>query len=204
ITINTAVTRTGDVTNNDLLIHLIVVEDVMYNGRNGLSDHKHVMRKMLPSPSGMPFVINLNETKNDKFVFNVDALWDASMLSVVVFIQSAGTMTVYQSETITYSDFTITEVEDKKSVPSEYSLEQNYPNPFNPTTRISYSIPSASSVQLKVYNVLGNEVATIVNKEMPAGNHSVEYNASILPSGIYFYTLTTNHFSETKKMTLIK
>jgi hypothetical protein len=94
--------------------------------------------------------------------------------------------------------------ENNISTPNDFSLEQNYPNPFNPSTTIRFSIPSASSVQLKIYNVLGNEIATIVNETFPAGSYNVEYDASNLPSGIYFYTLTTNDFSETKKMTLIK
>jgi len=95
------------------------------------------------------------------------------------------------------------------STPKDFYLEQNYPNPFNPSTTIKFSIPSVGAyrntpVLLKVYNVLGNEIATIVNKELPAGNYSLDYDASNLPSGIYFYTLTTNDFSETKKMTLVK
>jgi len=94
--------------------------------------------------------------------------------------------------------------ESNISTPKDFYLEQNYPNPFNPSTTIRFSIPSGTSVQLKVYNVLGNEIATIVNDELPAGNYSLDYDASNLPSGIYFYTLTTNDFSETKKMTLVK
>ena len=94
--------------------------------------------------------------------------------------------------------------ENDISTAIEFSLEQNYPNPFNPTTTIKYSLHSTSSVQLKVYNVLGNEIATIVNEELPAGDYSLNYDASNLPSGIYFYTLTTNDFSKTKKMTLVK
>ena len=90
------------------------------------------------------------------------------------------------------------------STPKNFYLEQNYPNPFNPSTTISYSISSATPVKLKIYNVLGNEIATIVNEQLPAGNYTVEYDAYNLPSGIYFYTLTTNDFSETKKMTLVK
>lgn len=94
--------------------------------------------------------------------------------------------------------------ESNISTPTEYYLKQNYPNPFNPTTTIRFSIPSATFVQLKVYNILGNEIATIVNEQLPAGNYSVEYDEANLSSGIYFYTLTTNDFSETKKMTLVK
>ena len=87
---------------------------------------------------------------------------------------------------------------------SSFKLEQNYPNPFNPTTQISYSIPVASHVRLKVYNVLGNEIATLVNEEKPAGEYSVKFNASDLSSGVYIYRLQTDYSVITKKMTLLK
>ncbi len=85
-----------------------------------------------------------------------------------------------------------------------FSLEQNYPNPFNPSTSIQYQVSSISNVSLKVYDVLGNEVATLVNEEKPAGNYEVEFNASQLTSGIYFYKLQAGSFVETKKMILLK
>ncbi|UCH66833.1 MAG: T9SS type A sorting domain-containing protein [Ignavibacterium sp.] len=90
-----------------------------------------------------------------------------------------------------------------------FKLFQNYPNPFNPTTKIKYSIPSVGAyrntpVQLKVYDLLGNEIATLVNEEKPAGTYDVEWDATGLPSGVYFYQLKTDRFVETKKMILIK
>jgi len=90
----------------------------------------------------------------------------------------------------------------KKS--TEYSLTQNYPNPFNPTTTIDYSIKAAGLVSLKVYDMLGTEVASLVNENKEAGNYSVTFNASVLPSGIYFYTLTSGNFMATKKLILLK
>jgi len=93
---------------------------------------------------------------------------------------------------------------DEKFIPSEFSLSQNYPNPFNPSTKIKYQIPEMSFVTLKVYDVLGNEVATLVNKEKPAGEYEVEFNASKLPSGIYFYQIKAGEFIQTKKMIFIK
>jgi len=98
---------------------------------------------------------------------------------------------------------------DEDIVPKEFTLEQNYPNPFNPTTTISYSIPivetqNFTSVQLKVYDVLGKEVSTLVNEEKSVGSYEVNFNANNLASGIYYYNLTAGVFSETKKMLLLK
>jgi hypothetical protein len=90
------------------------------------------------------------------------------------------------------------------TVPEEYSLVQNYPNPFNPTTNIEYSIPEQSFVELKVYDVLGNEVATLVNEEQSAGVYRTDFIGTNLTSGIYFYKLQTGSFVETKKMILLK
>jgi len=88
--------------------------------------------------------------------------------------------------------------------PTEYFIGQNYPNPFNPTTTINYQIPELSYVTLKVYDVLGSEVTTLVNEEKSTGSYEVEFNASTLPSGIYFYRLQAGSFVETKKMVLLK
>ncbi len=100
----------------------------------------------------------------------------------------------------------VTEVSTINSlVPSEYTLEQNYPNPFNPTTTINFSIPKSSIVSLKVYDALGKEVATLVNEFKNAGNYSADFTAtSNLTSGIYFYTLTSENFTSTKKLMLVK
>lgn len=89
-------------------------------------------------------------------------------------------------------------------LPSRYKLFQNYPNPFNPTTTINYSIPKASFVTIKVYDLLGKEVATLVNEVKSIGNYNVEFNASILTSGIYFYRMKAGSFVETKKLILLK
>ncbi|MCB0746988.1 MAG: T9SS type A sorting domain-containing protein [Ignavibacteriae bacterium] len=89
-------------------------------------------------------------------------------------------------------------------VPAEYSLEQNYPNPFNPSTLIRFSIPNSSKVTLEVYNLLGQKVASLLNKTLNAGNHQVDFNAKGLSTGIYFYTINAGTFQSTKKMMLIK
>ena len=96
--------------------------------------------------------------------------------------------------------------EGKKSeeIPSRFGLKQNYPNPFNPETNISFSIPEKSFVSLKVYDMLGKEVDTIVNETKSIGEYEVNFNASKLTSGVYFYRLSTANLSDTKQMILIK
>jgi len=96
-------------------------------------------------------------------------------------------------------------VEDENNfVADDFSLEQNYPNPFNPSTSIQYRVSSLSNVSLKVYDVLGKEVATLVNEQKPAGTYEVEFNAAGLSSGIYFYKLQAGSLVETKKMILLR
>ena len=97
----------------------------------------------------------------------------------------------------------VTNVEDE-IIPSIFSLEQNYPNPFNPNTTIKFSLGKSGLTTLKLYDVLGKEVATIVNGELAAGPHTVSFNASNLPSGVYLYTINSGKYSETMKMMLMK
>jgi len=89
-------------------------------------------------------------------------------------------------------------------MPTEYVLYQNYPNPFNPRTNIGFRIADRGFVSIKVYDVLGKEIATLVNEEKPAGNYEVEFDATNLTSGIYFYQLKAGNLIETKKMLLLK
>ncbi|MBZ0201080.1 MAG: T9SS type A sorting domain-containing protein, partial [Ignavibacteriaceae bacterium] len=93
-----------------------------------------------------------------------------------------------------------------------FSLEQNYPNPFNPSTKIKFTLPSPSqgegpgvrSITLKIYDILGCEITTLINKELAPGNYEVEFNGSTLASGVYFYKLEAGSFLQTKKMILIR
>uniref|UniRef100_A0A7V2ZIJ7 T9SS type A sorting domain-containing protein n=1 Tax=Ignavibacterium album TaxID=591197 RepID=A0A7V2ZIJ7_9BACT len=98
----------------------------------------------------------------------------------------------------------VTSVEEDNKIPTEFSLNQNYPNPFNPSTKISWQSPVGSRQTLKVYDVLGNEVTTLVDEYRDAGRYEVEFDASGLSSGVYFYKLTSGSFTQIKKMTLIK
>ena len=106
---------------------------------------------------------------------------------------------------VVYGDTTVVSVEDEKpNRPTEFSLSQNYPNPFNPSTKISWQSPTAGQQCLKVFDILGKEVATLFDEYKPAGKYEVEFNASSLPSGIYFYQLEAEGFIQMKKMILLK
>jgi Secretion system C-terminal sorting domain len=106
---------------------------------------------------------------------------------------------------IKVTDATLTGIDpENTTTPSEFSLQQNYPNPFNPSTTIKFSIPVAGNVTVKIYNSVGMEVMTVVNKNMQVGNYAEFVDMADFPSGIYFYTLNASSFSETKKMILVK
>jgi hypothetical protein len=98
----------------------------------------------------------------------------------------------------------LTSVRSLPGIPDKYAIKQNYPNPFNPSTNIEFSIPTSSLVTLKVFNMLGQEVATVLNELKEAGNYKVTFNASKIPSGIYFYSIQADKFSAKMKMVLVK
>jgi hypothetical protein len=100
--------------------------------------------------------------------------------------------------------YVATSIDEPTQVPEKISLKQNYPNPFNPTTKINYSLPAAEDVSLTVYDVLGREVATLIDKQQQAGTYSVTFNAEQYSSGVYFYRLQTENTSKVRKMLLVK
>jgi len=134
---------------------------------------------------------------------NIDVNEDHIIVSFNNLSTSTSEVWIRPTSSVTSSEETI------PSIPNDFSLSQNYPNPFNPTTKIKYTIPSnvrgeMSSVLLKVYDVLGNEVATLINEVKPSGSYEVEFKAGELSSGIYLYKLVIGSSVLTKKMILIK
>lgn len=126
-----------------------------------------------------------------------------------------GVLTQFKSSSTTGSGYQIlpraltdilspTAVEDKNVNVTTYSLKQNYPNPFNPTTKITFELPLKAFAQIKVYNILGSEVATLINNVVEEGIHTIDFNAENLPAGIYFVTMKANGFAKTIKVNLLK
>jgi len=104
---------------------------------------------------------------------------------------------------VTYTNV-VTDVQDEFQIANNFNLSQNYPNPFNPSTKIQYSIPSNQIVQLKIYDVLGKEITTLVNEVQSAGTYEVNFDGKSLTSGIYFYTIKADNYTETKSMIFMK
>lgn len=140
-----------------------------------------------------------------------DTTWGFRILPKGTFIKSLTgileyTYGNYKLYPRTNSDFSeVTGVKREESpLPEKYSLSQNFPNPFNPTTTVRYTVPNAGKVTMKIYNILGQEVATLVNMRQGAGTYTVKFDASRFASGVYFYRLTAGSFSQVKKMMLLK
>jgi hypothetical protein len=121
-----------------------------------------------------------------------------------VFNQNLAAMPEGASFNVYLASDGVTGVDDNKVLADAYQLEQNYPNPFNPATTIKYSIAENSFVTLKVYDILGNEAAELVNEEKSAGTYNLQFDGTKLSSGVYYYPLTAHGISQTKKMILMK
>lgn len=111
-----------------------------------------------------------------------------------------GELLMFDGNTLT----SVTNIKDENGIPSNFNLYQNYPNPFNPVTKIKYSVPKSEVVQIKVYDILGKEVETLLNEFRQAGVHEVEFAADNLPSGVYFYRMISGSYAETKKLVLLR
>jgi len=234
LSVQTSVMQTSNVSQNDLALYVVGTEDVIsYVGKNGVSPLVGAMRIMITGPRGESFKIAKGQTKVLTYTIRLDTNWDTEHIFIVAFIQSKSTKEVFQSERISATMLVPTDVETKTDLTSnKFALDQNYPNPFNPTTHLRFTVPKAHQpsaeigdfppeadaplaqrfVSLKIYDVLGREVVTLVNETMKPGTYSVEWNASRFASGVYYYQLCAHqkdggqagNFVSVKKMVLIK
>ena len=151
---------------------------------------------------------SLVELSEKTLAFDTDNYPDGGYRIIVEVYDEAGNFDI-DSMDVEFKNGNPVDVENEKEKIYTFKLDQNYPNPFNPTTKIKYSIPSVGAslikpVRIKIYDILGDEIATLVNEEKPAGKYEVEFDASSLPSGIYYYQLISGSFVQTKKIILIK
>ena len=202
VTVSAIITRTGEIDKDDLVFHMVAVENVGYVGRNGVSPQKFVMRKMITPVAGDEITLELDTPTQWTELTGLDNVTNMDSAGVIAFIQSVSSKEIFQSEYIPVS--LLTGVDDNKKIPLQFTLKQNYPNPFNPSTTIEYSLPQKQFVTLTIVDILGRDIATLVNAVQEAGVHSASFDARNLTSGIYFYTLRTEKHSITKKMVLQK
>ena len=197
------------------------------------ADSFSIGETILSEPLSFEYFTNHSGLDSTVFKTKADSAWDKiKNLDIVnsfsnqtyrvgIYLYTPGSSV--EVDTLIFSDFVeakwvtflyvnnpgTSEIKDDKPISDNFELSQNYPNPFNPTTIISFTIPSVvdpkfESTTLKIYDILGNEVTTLVNGKLNPGNYKVEFNASNLSSGIYFYRIITQNFSAAKKMILVK
>ncbi len=168
------------------------------------------------NPNDRNYIVIVNDDYNPTHVFSTtdpaaesDATWIVIIYSTHLALGDIVTITYPNPIQFGVDKYTFStagpfvSVNDKQKI-SSYQLFQNYPNPFNPITIIKYSIPQTQNVTIKVFGILGNEITTLVNKEMPAGNYEIKFDGKKFASGIYFYRLQAGDFIQTRKMILLK
>lgn len=205
VTVTANISQSGAVSQNDLVVHMVAVENVTYVGRNGVSPQNFVVRKMITPVAGDPLVTEAGSSKQVTHSVTLTNAVSMNSVGVVVFIQSVSTKEVFQSEYISYSMLTGTG-QNEPSAPTDYSLLQNFPNPFNPSTSISFSLPRTARVTLKIFDLLGNEITTLVSGTLSSGSHTYSFSASDfrLSSGAYFYRLQADGRTFVGKMMMVK
>ena len=170
-------------------------------GTNGETHFEHVFRRAYPNTAGTTFA---GTPGNFQYVFTYkrDPVWKDTSMFTVAFIQNDANREVLNIGKGSYNPLGINTL--NQEIPNSFSLKQNYPNPFNPVTNIVFSIPSQSKITLRVFDALGREIALLANGNFTAGTYRVDWDASGYTSGIYFYTLETDGYKETRKMMLVK
>ena len=170
-------------------------------GTNGETVFHTVFRRAYPNTDGV-VIPTTTGTYNYTYTYKRETAWIDTSMYTIAFVQNDNNKEVINAAKGTYIPVGVGN--NSNDIPSSYALSQNYPNPFNPVTKINYDIPKAGFVTLKVYNLLGEEIATLASGNTLPGSYSVEFDAGRFSSGVYYYKLTAGDFTDTKKLMLIK
>lgn len=214
LNMNAAIYAASAVNSVNWRVHWVVVQDGIPEPQNSPSGyvpftHHAVHRTMLPDANGSTISITQGQTVNIPRAITLDAGWNPGNCKVIVFVQNNTDKKIQNVEVINVADIVTGVGQNPGGVPAAFVLDQNYPNPFNPTTNISYGLNERSFVSLKIYNLMGEEVRSLVSQDMEAGYHDVKWDGRgndglEVPTGMYIYRMTAGTFSETKKMMLLK
>ena len=186
----------------DLRLRMALTED---NITYSLKHYDQILRDYLPNPNGISFTIAQGDTFKHSEQFVMETGWNAANCNLVAFVQNdTERMVVQCAQTPVPASTPVVTETYPGNLPEGYQLSQNFPNPFNPETEIQYAIPQDGRVSLKVYNITGAQVATLVSGEQTAGSYSVRWNARDLASGVYFCRLEAGEYSEMVKMVLMR
>ena len=203
-------------------IHYLITEDnIVYpqnhyppcgpNGYDSNYIHKWIPRVITNGAAGENLnsggIWSQNQTITRNVSYTLSSSWNATNCTFMAIVYKDSALGIFVSEVQQAIKHSVTNplgITNVNKIPTEFSLSQNYPNPFNPATSIKFSIPKDGNATLKIYDIVGNEVATYLEGFVKAGEYNAFIDASNWASGVYFYKLTTSDFTETKKMTLIK
>jgi hypothetical protein len=202
--VNITVTNLSALPSGTYNLRVMVIEHaIQYGsppGTNGETFFPNVFRLSVPNSTGTSIPLAAG-TYNFEFRYKINAVWNDAQIYTMAFIQNDVDKTILNAG----RNGLLTGINDPNgTIPSSYTLSQNYPNPFNPVTNIKFEIPKNEYVSLKLYDMLGNEVQKLVDGNQQAGVYNITVDGTNLSSGVYFYTLRTNNFIETKKMMLVK
>jgi hypothetical protein len=170
-------------------------------GTNGETDFGWVYRKSFPDINGISIPTTAG-TFTYIYTYKRLPIWVDTSIYTVAFVQNEANQELINSGKSSNSPLGITG--QNSNIPEKYSLHQNYPNPFNPETTISFDVPKSGKVTLKIYDILGNLVYSLVDGYLNAGNYKYEFSGADISSGTYFFKLTAGNFTDTKKMLIIK
>jgi hypothetical protein len=218
LSVRVDVTATQNLTGVYMISYVLTEDNLIYfqtgNGTcPGSSNwvHNWVVRSMVNDAEGDTLssgTWNQNVTRTGSMTTTLSAGWVPANCKLNVFVYKPVEYYMYLSEVQQTLIQLVTQPlgvsNNNKEIPSDYSLSQNYPNPFNPATHVKFTLPKDGNVSLKVYDMLGNEVASYVNGFLKAGSYNADIDASSWASGVYFYKLITPEFAATKKMMLVK
>jgi hypothetical protein len=160
-------------------------------GTNGETQFKNVFRRSFPNSTGTS-ISTASGTETYEFRYRIDPVWNDAQIHTIAFVQNDVDKTMMNSYR---NGMTVTGIEPySNQIPDKFNLEQNYPNPFNPTTNVKFNLPKSEYVTLKIYDMVGNEIKTLVEGNQQAGVYNITVDGSNLSSGVYFYTLRTSSF----------
>jgi hypothetical protein len=200
------INKTATIPYQDLKLFMILTESNIPYSWFGLDHLNWVERLVIPDSEGTAIDMMSNDVLDVGLDFTFDNAWDVVNCELAAFIQNADDKEILQATKVMVTDLIQVGIGDdtEASLPRATALKGNYPNPFNASTAIEYSLSEEDMVTIRLFDILGREIATLVNERKQAGKHSVTVDASELGTGVYFYRMDTENFSGTRKMLLIK